>query len=766
MTEATDISARPGAAGDEAPPSPESEAAPGGQEKRRAGAASSAPERRRRTLPLSPLAFRDPALPFPVRAWIVVLGLLAAFLPIAVPIAYVGVLDFVPRQLSLLPYFVLAALFALVAAFVLDLLALQLATGHEDELLRIRRVLMAGMGFFLILLLGLIAPLLAAPALILSLLLLPARPALARLAQPRPSARSPAEVTAVLAGRNGCRAHLPAGDRRSFLTLAFVPVTGLLAATLTLAVASMSRGSISLSQGGVIAASLAAGLALFALAPLALPAPPRSRVLPVICPPDEAPDPLPAAGAAALFSDLARPRDTEDTLSVHDLEVRDREDRLLLRIPQMELPGGSMIAVEGPPASGKSLLLRTLADPWCLEDAAVRGRVVHQGVPLWRKTRDPRSLPCLHVGLNPVFLPVSVAENIVGTGVDDPEGCARRALEKMGVFDDDATRILGRSSPALLTESERRIVALARALHFQPSLYLIDRPEAFLEGRLLAIFLSRLKGEVRAGRTVLIATSDRRFLEHCEHLLRLDHGRIAQAGPAAALLGQGRSGWQYLHLDLHETDAEDRLHLWLRSMFTRRGDEPNRRRLSLAASQLVAALLRGVDPENPHPARFGFRHHKGFCQLVSLDDGDPLTERDLHDLAHRLSPWLVTPPADPPEEGEHSSASSRERSCEPSPQAAHGDGDAGAGTVAGVPPHTRRRGTEQSIDEETGLRRLDLFIRTFDPRKERRTPPRPRRRPMTCSDGKTPRETGAFPHDPHARSGFMAPHPPRNHGRE
>ena len=748
MTEETDISDRSAAAGHDAPPGAASvpaDAPRDGLTAQQAGAAAPATGgRHRRVLPLSPLAFRDPALPFSVRAWILVLGLLAAFLPIAVPIAYLGVIDLVPRQLSLLPYFILAALFALLATLVLDLLALRLANGHEDELLRTRRVLMAGTGLFLILLLGLIAPLLAAPALLLALLLVPARLALMRLAQPRLPAHGAAEVTAILAGRNGCRARLPVGARRSFLTLAFVPVTGLLAALLTLAAGSMIAEEAVITQGGVLAASLAAGMALCALAPLALPAPARSRVLPIICPPEETSTPPPATSAAALFADLARPQDAEDALSIHDLEVRDREGRLLLHIPQLELPGGSMIAVDGPPASGKSLFLRTLADPWCIEEAAVRGRVHHQGVPLWRKARNPRALPCLHVGPEPVFLPVSIAENIVGTGVDDAQGCAQRALEKMGVFDDDAARILARPSPAQLTESERRIAALARALHFQPSLYLIDRPEVFLDGRLLAIFLSRLKGEVRAGRTVLLATSDRRFLEECDHLLRLDHGRIAQAGAAAALLGQGRSGWQYIHLDLAEADAEDRLHLWLRSMFTRRGDEPNRRRVSLAASQLVAALLHGIAPDTPHPTRFGFRHHKGFCQLSSLDDGDALTERDLRGLAHRLSPWLVTPsgsvPAGSGDGPDHAAGATSDLS----PQAEREDGEADSGgSVARTPPEARMpdpqtgsgtesragpraktpplidaRGLEQSIEAATGLRRLDLFIRTFDPRRE------------------------------------------------
>ena len=87
-----------------------------------------------------------------------------------------------------------------------------------------------------------------------------------------------------------------------------------------------------------------------------------------------------------------------------------------------------------------------------------------------------------------------------------------------------------RKKVALLSRGEQQRVAIARALLFDPPVIFADEPTASLDaaaGHNVVTTLRRLASE--DGKTVICASHDADLLGTCDHVVRIDHGRIAAA---------------------------------------------------------------------------------------------------------------------------------------------------------------------------------------------------------------------------------------------
>jgi len=84
--------------------------------------------------------------------------------------------------------------------------------------------------------------------------------------------------------------------------------------------------------------------------------------------------------------------------------------------------------------------------------------------------------------------------------------------------------------PHELSHGQRQRVAIARAVMNQPEVLLADEPTASLDDSRAEKVLDLLVDQARAnGATLVVATHDRRIVDHFEHTLILDEGREVTA---------------------------------------------------------------------------------------------------------------------------------------------------------------------------------------------------------------------------------------------
>ncbi|WP_218713676.1 sulfate/molybdate ABC transporter ATP-binding protein [Arthrobacter sp. BF1] len=102
---------------------------------------------------------------------------------------------------------------------------------------------------------------------------------------------------------------------------------------------------------------------------------------------------------------------------------------------------------------------------------------------------------------------------------------------------------LAQRKPAQLSGGQAQRVALARALATDPELLLLDEPMAALDVNTTPFLRSLLK-RVLAGRRAIIVTHDvLDALMLADRIVVMEHGRIVEAGPTAAVLTHPRSAF-------------------------------------------------------------------------------------------------------------------------------------------------------------------------------------------------------------------------------
>jgi ATP-binding cassette subfamily C protein EexD len=198
----------------------------------------------------------------------------------------------------------------------------------------------------------------------------------------------------------------------------------------------------------------------------------------------------------------------------------------ILRHVSLTVEPGSLVAVIGPSAAGKSVLLRAMLGLYPAHQGTIRidGAVLAQ----W-----DRGLLGRHVGYLPQdieLLAGSVGENIARFGELDAGRIIAAARQA------DIHRLIlklpqGYGTPVtrdLLSAGERQRIGLARALYGDPCLVLLDEPNAHLDMQGDKALERALSGLRERGATVIIVTHRQNVLDNVDRVLVMANGRIIE----------------------------------------------------------------------------------------------------------------------------------------------------------------------------------------------------------------------------------------------
>jgi ATP-binding cassette subfamily C exporter for protease/lipase len=210
--------------------------------------------------------------------------------------------------------------------------------------------------------------------------------------------------------------------------------------------------------------------------------------------------------------------------------ARSRSEPILKGI-NLQLDPGTVLVVLGPSGSGKSTLARVILGIW----GDVAGQVLLDGRPIegWgRMELGP------HVGYLPQDIELfegTIAENIARFGrVDSAQVIA--AAQAAGLHDMILRFPNGYNTPMgeagnLLSGGQRQRVALARALYGDPSLVVLDEPNANLDDVGEAALSRAVVALKQQGSTVVLVTHRPGAIAVADRLLVLRDGVVQVEGP-------------------------------------------------------------------------------------------------------------------------------------------------------------------------------------------------------------------------------------------
>jgi molybdate transport system ATP-binding protein len=211
-----------------------------------------------------------------------------------------------------------------------------------------------------------------------------------------------------------------------------------------------------------------------------------------------------------------------------------------------ECDRGSVTAILGPNASGKSTTLRCLAGLL----AADRGRITLDGSVLDDATEETFVLPELRdVGLvhqdGLLFPHLSALDNIAfgprsrGQSKAASRVTGRDWLDRVGLTDQADAK------PRALSGGQAQRVALARALVSDPRLLLLDEPLGALDAgtRIEVRRVLRQHLDEFDGVTVLVTHDPTDALALADRVVILERGRVAQQGTLADVTRRPRSSY-------------------------------------------------------------------------------------------------------------------------------------------------------------------------------------------------------------------------------
>ncbi|WP_280261397.1 ABC transporter ATP-binding protein [Nocardia wallacei] len=227
----------------------------------------------------------------------------------------------------------------------------------------------------------------------------------------------------------------------------------------------------------------------------------------------------------------------------HDLEfesVTFRHDgRTVIDEVSLSVTAGQRLAVVGPSGAGKTTLLQLLARFYDVDSGTVR----LGGVDV-REIATDVLMEQIAIVFQDVYLFDGTIEDNVRLGRPGADAAEVRAAATAARLDEVIERLPGGWSAhvgeggALLSGGERQRVSIARALLKNAPVVLLDEVTSALDPVNEAAVHEGIE-RLMAGRTVVMVAHRLRTVQHADHIVFLDGGRVVEEGAHAELLHRG-----------------------------------------------------------------------------------------------------------------------------------------------------------------------------------------------------------------------------------
>ncbi|MEJ8302627.1 ABC transporter ATP-binding protein [Saccharibacillus sacchari] len=237
-------------------------------------------------------------------------------------------------------------------------------------------------------------------------------------------------------------------------------------------------------------------------------------------------------------ADIAAP----DTIEFRDVTFRYPTSTVdNLEQVSLKLRAGQTLGVVGRTGSGKSTLLKQLLH----EYPTGTGEILLSDTPIESLSKDRLHSWIGYVPQEQILFSKSVRENIRYGKSDADEAEIMEAIRTAAFEGDLETLSDGLETKVgergvSLSGGQKQRVSLARAFIAEPQILILDDALSAVDARTEARIIRNIR-EKRAGKTTLISTHRLSAVEHADHIVVLEKGRIVEEGTHAQLVAMG--GW-------------------------------------------------------------------------------------------------------------------------------------------------------------------------------------------------------------------------------
>ena len=217
-------------------------------------------------------------------------------------------------------------------------------------------------------------------------------------------------------------------------------------------------------------------------------------------------------------------------ISVENLSYNPSEianSKPILDEVSFKLEAGKVLAIIGPSGAGKSTLAKAIVGAIDCDAGQIRLDGAERGQ--WPEDQWGETVG--YVSQEITLFPGSLAENIARLEIQPDPKKVMKAAMAAGIHDMITTLPEGYGTEigpgkVMLSGGQKQRVALARALYSDPTVLVLDEPNAHLDAQGEGSLIAAMNRAKEAGRTIIIVTQRRSVLQVADHVMTIMDGKV------------------------------------------------------------------------------------------------------------------------------------------------------------------------------------------------------------------------------------------------